>query len=238
MCLRLEARYGSPRHGNPTDPVDDLVFIILSNRTSATIAKAAFRELKARIGSWEKLLRLGEGELTQILTPTGLSAKRSAHLRGIIRRLIADFGAPSLGALARWTVEDAEEYLVSLPGVSHKVAKCVLMYTLDRQVLPVDVHVHRITRRLGWHTHKRADQSHETLEQLVAPPLRYGFHVNCIAHGRAVCRPGLPLCALCVIKADCNYYEAGSPAKEAPLRVEQHEALRVAESPALYDRRQ
>ena len=45
--------------------------------------------------------------------------------------------------------EDAEAYLVSLPGVGIKTAKCVLMYSLRRAVLPVDTHVARVSRRLG-----------------------------------------------------------------------------------------
>src|SRR5688500_13211727 len=52
VCASLARRYGAPRHGNPTDPVDDLVFIILSNKTSPASAVAAFDALRTRFGSW------------------------------------------------------------------------------------------------------------------------------------------------------------------------------------------
>lgn len=238
VCELLEHRYGSPRHGNPADPLDDLFFIILSNRTSFRIARRVFEEVKDRFGAWDELLGLPESQLRALIAPAGLSVKRATQMRGIISRVTADFGSATLWPLSRWTDDAAEAYLVSLPGVSDKVAKCVLMYTLGREVLPVDVHVHRITRRLGWHHHGRADQSHETLEKLVPPKLRYSFHVNCVAHGRLVCQPGLPICSSCVVQEFCHYYLAGSPAKEIPSLRESGSAMRVAERPAGSDRQQ
>lgn len=216
VCSILEQTYGSPRHGNPFDPLDDLVYIVLSNRTSAPVAARVYAELKGRSADWGELLRIPESELREMLAPAGLSAKRAASLRGILMRLLQDFGEARLDALAGWTVPDAERYLTSLPGVSDKVAKCVLMYGLGRPVLPVDVHLHRLATRLGWISHRRADQSHETLEALVPADLRYGLHVNAIAHGRAVCKSGLPRCGQCVISMWCDYFRAGLPAQEEP----------------------
>ncbi len=97
------------------------------------------------------------------------------------------------------SVEETGELLVSLPGVSEKVAKCIMMYTLNHRVLPVDVHVHRVVSRLGWTKRKRADQCHQELESLVPPRWRYAFHVGCVLHGRAVCRAQKPLCGNCSI---------------------------------------
>ena len=92
---------------------------------------------------------------------------------------------------------------MGLDGVSEKVAKCVMMYTLGFDVLPVDVHVHRVATRLEWTNRKRADQCHEELEALVKPRYRFAFHVDCICHGRAVCRPKNPRCNDCVIRRYC-----------------------------------
>ena len=96
--------------------------------------------------------------------------------------------------------------LITLPGVSDKVAKCVMMYTMGKQVLPVDAHVHRVTRRLGWTSRKRADQTHEELEALIRPEQRYNFHVNCIQHGRLICIPHTPICNICPVNQYCEYY--------------------------------
>lgn len=119
-----------------------------------------------------------------------------------------EFGRATLAPLRTMTDGEAEAFLVSLPGVGAKVAKCVLMYSLEREVLPVDVHVHRLATRLGFKTKKRADTSQELIEQAVPPRLRYGFHVNALAHGRAVCRPRTPRCNACVVSAWCQHKEA------------------------------
>jgi endonuclease III len=202
----LEVTYGSPRHGNPIDPMDDLVFIVLSNRTGANVAARVYAAVKSRFADWDELLAANHRELTMLIGPAGLAGKRASQLIGIARRLHADFGTVSLEALRGRDDDDALDYLASLPGVSRKVASCVLLYTMSRQLLPVDVHVHRLTHRLGWHRHKRGDQSHETLEALVPPELRYGLHVNAIAHGRAVCRSVAPTCESCPIRNYCEYY--------------------------------
>lgn len=99
---------------------------------------------------------------------------------------------------------EAEAFLTSLPGVGPKVAKCVLMYSLDRKVLPVDVHVHRVARRLGFATKKRPDTSQDLIEAEIPSNLRYGFHVNAVAHGRKVCKSE-PLCDRCPLVSICRY---------------------------------
>lgn len=213
VCTRLESHYGRPRLGNPKDPLDDLIFIILSNRTSPARATGAYKLLKQANPDWEGIIRRPESWLTARLEPIGLSKKRSAQIRSILREVRRDFGSCSLAPLRRRDDDAVHAYLTSLPGVSDKVAKCVMLYTLGRKVLPVDTHVHRVSVRLGWADRKRADQCHEELEALVSPDLRYVFHVTCIAHGRAVCRGGRPLCERCVVRRDCDYYKSRSGAK-------------------------
>ena len=122
----------------------------------------------------------------------------------VLRRLREELGAVSLAALGRMNTEEAEGFLLSLRGVSRKVAKCVLMYSLDREVLPVDVHVHRVSSRLGMKVKRRPDTSQELIEGVIPPKLRYCYHVNAVAHGRAVCRPRSPRCSDCCIRELCD----------------------------------
>lgn len=146
----------------------------------------------------------------RILQPAGLSIIKAKQLRGAIARIGRDFGRCDLRELRKWPESDIENYLVGLPGVSEKVAKCVMMYTLGCSVLPVDTHVHRIASRLGWTKKRRADQCHGELEALVPRHRRYAFHVDCIAHGRSVCRPTNPACGDCCIKEHCDFYKGRS----------------------------
>ena len=209
VCNKLFTEYGLPRLGNPTDPLDDLIFIILSNRTSASAASHTFKKLKARFSTWDSAVISSAAVLRRMLQPIGLSKVRSSQIRAALIQIRRDFGRYDLSSLRSLTTSEAEAYLQSLPGVSAKVAKCVTLYTLDAQVLPVDAHVHRVAWRLGWVKRKRADQCHEELEAIVPPALRHAFHVDCIAHGRAVCRAVGPSCESCCIRRYCDYFQDG-----------------------------
>lgn len=173
VCEALERCYGRPRFGNPTDPLDDLVYIVISNKTSPEVALRTYRRIKESFGTWEDVLAAPASDLRSILKPAGLAAVKSEQIRAALFKIEEDFGSCQLKGLDRLDEPEIHQYLVSLPGVSDKVAKCVMMYTMGANVLPVDAHVHRVARRLGWTARKRADQSHEELEALVPPePLR------------------------------------------------------------------
>ena len=206
VCEALEAEYGRPRLGNPTKPLDDLIFILISNRTSPQLAERTYQQLKSAFPRWEDVLESPSRRLRAILKPAGLSRKKSQQIRSLLRRVKSDFGRCSLNALARWEDDRVHQYLIQLSGVSDKVAKCVMLYTLSSEVLPVDVHVYRVSKRLGWTHRGRAAQAHEELEALVPPSRRYAFHVDCISHGRSVCR-STPDCYRCNIRKHCEYFK-------------------------------
>jgi endonuclease III len=208
VCDTLTRNYGNPRHGNPSDPLQDLLYVILSNKTAPRIARKTYARLRERFPRWEEILNEPTAKLRSVLKPAGLSHVKSKQIRAALRLIKQRFGRYDLRPLKKWLPTEAERFLVGLPGVSKKVAKCVMMYTLAMRVLPVDSHVHRVAVRLGWTNRKRADQCHEELEALVAPTLRSSFHVCCIAHGRKLCRPTKPLCHQCDIKRYCAFYQA------------------------------
>lgn len=208
VCEALRETYGLPRHGNPYDPIDDLIFIILSNRTQPAMAQTVFSKLRSQYPSWDELAEAVPIDVRNVLLPAGLSDIKTRQILALLQIILDDFG--DLDAEELWGSEKESllRYLTSLPGVSDKVARCVMMYTLGLEVLPVDVHVHRVARRLGWTARKRADQSHDELESLVPSHRRYALHVGCVAHGRELCVAQEPRCTPCPLKRYCLYYAA------------------------------
>lgn len=207
VCERLEAEYGRPNHGNPNDPLDDLVYVLLSNRTPPDRAQRVYRTFKERFPSWDDVLFAERSDIVEVLRPAGFAERRTRQICSILQQLQGDFGSFNPDEL--WTCGDAEllQYLTSFRGVSDKVARCVMMYALGREVLPVDVHVHRVASRLGWTARKRPEQAHDELETLIPSHRYYAFHVDCIAHGRARCTATDPKCNSCPIRRYCVYYE-------------------------------
>lgn len=208
-CRILARRYGNPRHGNKRDPLDELVYIVLSTRTGEAVFRTVYSELKKAFASWDDIQGRRIAAFHRILAPGGLSTVKSYQLLSIFSSLRSEFGRATLGPLRAMPDDEAERFLTSLPGVGKKVAKCVLMYSLDRQVLPVDVHTHRVAVRLGLVAKRRPDTSQDLIEAQVPPELRYGFHVNAVAHGRAICLPRTPMCGACVLREWCPYPKKG-----------------------------
>jgi endonuclease-3 len=101
-------------------------------------------------------------------------------------------------------MDEAREYLRSMPGVGPKTAACVLLFCLGMPALPVDTHVHRLARRLGLiHDRTSAEDAHGQLEAACPPKLVYPFHVLLIQHGREICRARGPLCGECILADMC-----------------------------------
>lgn len=207
VAQRLDQVYGSPRLGNPTDPVDDLIFILLSGRTAPSSCAATFHALKKHYQSWEALTERGnDAMLRQLLEQGGLSRRRATYIVSLLDRLVTDFGRATLEPLRHWADPDAEKYLVGLPGIGQKSAKCVMLYTLGRQVFPVDAHTRRILGRLGLlNPAVRLEYAQDPVERLVPHDRRYSLHVNLVAHGRARCTSLRPKCGECAIRSACTF---------------------------------
>jgi len=200
----LAQHYGTPDLGNLPDPLDELVFIVLSQMTTGPSYRRVFRRLHAQVGDWDGALELGPDTLAELIADAGLSRQKARRLTALFARLRVDFGHVTLDPLRAWSAEDAEQYLTGLPGVGVKTAKCVVLFSLGGQVLPVDTHIARVAQRLGLvNADLPARRVHGALEPLVAPPARHAFHVNALIHGQRVCRAVAPRCASCPVLQSC-----------------------------------
>lgn len=209
----LEEHYGTPRLGNLDDPLDELVLIIISARTREEVYLPVFQELRKTFPNWDTLTRKRTATLRRLIKPVGLSAKKSEAILAAFDMLRDAHGKVSLESWKGLSDDILESCLLELPGVDRKTARCIMLFSFGRQVLPVDAHVFRIARRLGLTNKNRADLAHYDLDLAIPPALRYRFHVGCICHGRQTCRPKMPRCGDCCIARFCPAIQSGG--KEA-----------------------
>ena len=204
--------YESPDLGNYADPVDELFFIILSQRTTDPSYRRVFAKLRDWAADWNVLLERTHAQVAAVIGSAGLSNQKARHILGIARQLRKDFGQVTLNPLLHQSDADVESYLSSLPGVGTKTAKCVMLFSMGRQVLPVDAHVARVANRIGIVDRSRAKgRTGDVIEAVVPRELRRDFHVNVVAHGRALCRARAPICNPCPIKRVCDYARGQPP---------------------------
>lgn len=216
----LELLYRTPRLDNKSDPVDELVYIILARKTREEAYQPVYAALKARFGTWDEILRVPFGALRRLVASSGLGAKKAESLVGAMSALRERFGRCTLEPATDWSDRDLEAFLCSLPEVGRKSAYCIMMYSFGRSVFPVDTHVGRCLGRIGIYRelglslngldHK---QLQHVLPDLIPPNLRYSLHVNLVAHGRAVCRSRSPLCNQCELKKLCAHHRRDEASK-------------------------
>jgi endonuclease-3 len=100
---------------------------------------------------------------------------------------------------------------MSLKGVGPKTAACTLLFGQGIPIFPVDTHIFRISRRLGWALPGDDRASfQERVRHLVPDGLVYPLHINLIRHGREVCHPTAPECHRCCIRTHCQWYQRRS----------------------------
>jgi len=202
---RLLAEYGD-HPWRPRDPVATLISAILSQNTNDVNRDRAFERLRARFPTWEAVRDAPLPDLIEAIRPAGLAPTKGPRIQEALRRITDAQGRVSLDFLAEMEVEEARRRLLALPGVGPKTAAIVLCFALGKPAFPVDTHVHRVARRLGLIPERTSrEKAHQLLEALVPPEIYYPFHLNLIAHGRAVCHARAPRCDSCILRDECAH---------------------------------
>ena len=201
---KLDSAYAETDLGNKVNPLDELIYIILSRRTKEAQYRSAYKALRRAYRSWNRVLETNLKELEQLLRPFGLARQKARTIKAVLATVQADRGRVSLAWLKSTSDSTVYHYLRSLPGVNDKTAKCVMLYSLGRDVLPVDTHTYRVSRRLGLIpesvSYYRAPRF---LDKAVPRPLRRRYHILSILHGRDTCTARAPRCANCPVVTDC-----------------------------------
>lgn len=209
VVAALQNRYRDFNHYNLKNPLDELLFIICSTKTGEASYRSTFRSLKETFPTHYQIAEAPAEYIARPIASGGLSNQKAKAIRELLDIIVEKFGEPTLKPLRKMSDEDAEDFLLLLPGVGKKVARCVLMYSLGRQVFPVDTHCWRIARRLGWVRPTQKDRhcaprDMDRLQSKIPPELRYSLHVNMISLGREICTPSSPRCDECPISVWCS----------------------------------
>ena len=155
---RLKKAHGQPRHFNPADPLDDLIFLVLSRMTQEIKYVRTYSRLRGSLSTWYEVRDAPPDELEALIHEAGLAPTKAVQIQAILADIEAREGALSLHRLRSMADGEVERYLTSLPGVARKTALCVMLYALGRQVLPVDTHVWRVAQRLGPRSRGRVER--------------------------------------------------------------------------------
>jgi endonuclease-3 len=201
---RLERSFGPLAPPRSSDPLEELILTVLSQHTSDVNAARAFEQLRRRFPDWDVLAAARTSDVADSIRSGGLANIKAPRIQGILREIHGREGRYDLSFLAEMSDADARSYLSSLNGVGPKTAAIVLAFSLGRNALAVDTHVHRVTRRLGLIPPEATpEKAHRILEDIVPPQLRVSMHVGLIRLGREICKAGRPRCEICPLNDVC-----------------------------------
>ena len=228
---RLARAYGSPfaALGNKADPLDEAIYIILSFQTDVPRAMATWTRLRAHFRSWDNVERSRLTEVAAVIRDGGLHRQKARTIKSLLRKVRELNNALSLDFLYSLADADAERILTRLPGLSWKGARCVLLYSLDRDVFPVDSNTFRILKRVGVLRRTavyRRRELHDSLQTSVAPKHRRSLHVNLVIHGQRTCLPLRPRCRSCVLRDMCPQIGVTHTRDSSPIPLRSTPAMR------------
>lgn len=186
-----------------TDKLEDqrfqiLVSLMLSSQTKDHITWGATKRLKERgICTVKGIMSTGESEIEDLIHPVGFYRRKAVYLKK---------AAEILDKKYQGDIPDTLQGLCDLPGVGPKMAYLCLQEAWGKNVgIGVDVHVHRISARLGWTPigTKTPEDTRKILESWL--PRDYWREINhlLVGFGQTICTPTRPRCDECYNNLIC-----------------------------------
>lgn len=186
-------------------PIDALIATILSQNTNDKNSYQAYSNLKKKYKSWDELNNASRKEIESVIKVAGLGKQKSASIKSFLSTLKKKNGKLNLHHIKKMSNFEILTELTSIKGIGVKTASCVLLFSLDRNICPVDTHVHRTLNRIGIVKTKTPDKTFEQIKNQLPDGVAHQFHTNLIRLGREICKPSNPLCAVCPLLKECAF---------------------------------
>jgi endonuclease-3 len=225
ISLLLEKRYGIPRREREVDPLESLIQTILSQNTNDRNRDRAFQRLKTRFPSWEDLAKARPGVVVQTLRPGGLAKQKTRRIFNLFQWMREQEAGLSLAFLKGMSSEKIKKTLGSLKGIGPKTVHCLLLFGMGREAFPVDTHIHRVGKRLGFIPERmNAGEAHQWMAPLVAKGKSLSLHLNLIKLGRSICKAKNPQCSDCFLKRQCSYRKVGDLKEQSNRKIKKFQS--------------
>ena len=185
-------------HNAETGPFSILIGTILSARTKDETTTKAVKALFLKYKNPEDLANAKIKDVEKIIRSIGffhVKSKRIVEVAKIIHQKYKD------------KVPEDLDTLVQLPGVGRKTANCVLVYAFEKPAIPVDIHVHRISNRLGLVDTKNPEDTEQELMKKIDKKYWIDINDTFVMYGQNICKPISPMCDVCKITKSCKYYK-------------------------------
>jgi endonuclease-3 len=186
------------------DPFKTLIVTIISQNTADKNTARAFEHLSNRFEiKPEALAKAETSQIEETLHVAGLYKNKAKTIKRVSTIILEQFHG-SVQPILSLPLEEARKTLIALPGIGPKTADVVLLFSAKQPTIPVDTHVNRVAKRLGFApANGDYDAVRTSLQSLYNPRDYLAVHVLLIAHGRRYCKARRPLCEQCPVNMHC-----------------------------------
>jgi endonuclease III len=183
------------------DPFKILIGTILSARTRDEITTKVIKSLFSEFKNPDELSKADLKDLKKVIQKIGFYNVKAARIKEVSQILIEKYNGKVPSNLGD---------LLTLPGVGRKTANCVLVYGFKRPAIPVDIHVHRISNRIGIVKTKKPEETEMVLQKSVERKHWTRINETFVTYGQNICLPKNPKCKICHLTKICKYYKKNS----------------------------
>ncbi|MCK5626380.1 endonuclease III [Candidatus Bathyarchaeota archaeon] len=183
---------------NERDPFRILITTILSQRTRDENTRQASQKLFSKYHDIKSLSEANAKKVESLIQQSGFYRTKARSIISVSKILVDCYN----GEVPR----DFNE-LMALPSVGRKTANCVLVYGFHVPAIPVDIHVHRISNRLGMVNTNNPEDTEFKLRQHVERRFWIELNEEFVKFGQRICKPIKPRCVICDLKKCCIWYK-------------------------------
>jgi endonuclease III len=177
------------------DPFKVLVGTILSARTKDQTTAQACTRLFEAVKTPDELRGLSIPAIEKLIYPVGFYHQKARYLKEL---------PDALDTLFNGAIPQTVDELVTLPGVGRKTANLVVAVGFGKPAICVDIHVHRISNRLGYVATPTPFETEMELRRILPQKYWTTFNSYFVSFGQHLCFPRNPRCDLCPIEKYCN----------------------------------
>ena len=185
-------------HNAETGPFSILIGTILSARTKDESTTKVVKVLFSKYKNPKQLANAKLKDVEKIIKPIGFYHVKSKRIIEVAKIIDSKY---------KGKVPEDLDTLVELPGVGRKTANCVLVYAFEKPAIPVDIHVHRISNRLGLVETKNPEDTEQELMKKIDKKFWIDINDTFVMYGQNICKPISPMCDVCKIKQSCKFYK-------------------------------
>eukprot|EP01119_Soliformovum_irregulare_P021159 TRINITY_DN6995_c0_g1_i1.p1 TRINITY_DN6995_c0_g1~~TRINITY_DN6995_c0_g1_i1.p1 ORF type:complete len:275 (+),score=61.04 TRINITY_DN6995_c0_g1_i1:172-996(+) len=194
-----------------TDPKERrygvLVSLMLSSQTKDPVTAAAMSNLRKHGLTVDNILKTDDGTLDALINKVGFHRRKTQYIKKTTQILKDDYAGD---------IPETIEGIMQLPGIGPKMATLIMTSAWNKTVgIGVDVHVHRISNRLGWVDTDTPEQTRLALEDWLEYDRWSTINKLLVGFGQTICVPVGPKCDQCTINDICpSAFKKTSAAKK------------------------